>query len=161
MNLISTTEARWVATLAAILVFLTSANAFAARPVDYDKLTAQCIRTIDGPVTGTMDECTRASIKRSDAEMRRLMIGIEGILRERRRDEDGISKGALAMIEDIKRAQVHWRQERDALCRFRTQLIGPVEGIVCPLQQNIIRVKELRALWTEIRSIYRLAPATP
>lgn len=161
MSLIPNTETKGIATLVAILVFLPSANAFAAKPVDYDDLTAQCIRSIDGPATATLDECTQTSVERSDAEMQRLMTSIEGILRERRRDEDEVTDETSAMIKDIKRAQMHWRQERDALCRFRAQLIGPVEGIVCPLQQNVIRVKALRALWTEIRSIYRLAPAAP
>lgn len=159
MNLIPSSETKSVATLVAVLMLLPSANAFAAKPVDYDDLSAQCIRSSDGPATATLDECTQISVERSDAEMRRLMTSIEGILRERRRDEEGITHETSAMIEDIRRAQMHWRQERDALCRFRAQLIGPVEGIVCPLQQNIIRVKALRALWKEIRSIYRLAPA--
>lgn len=161
MNLIPSSETKWVATLVAILVLLPSENAFAAKPVDYDDLTTQCIRSIDGPATATLDECTQISVERSDVEMRRLMTSIEGILRERRRDEDGVTDETLAMIEDIKRAQMHWRQERDALCRFRAQLIGPVEGIVCPLQQNVIRLKALRALWAEIRSIYRPASAAP
>lgn len=159
MKLIPRNCTEWASTLAVALLLLPSTNAFAAKRVDYDALTTQCIRIIDGPVTGTLDECAQASVERSDAEMRRLMISIEGILREQRRDEEGIMDETLAMIEDIKRSQLHWRQERDAFCRFRRQLTGPVEGIVCPLRQNIIRVKELRALWSEIRSLYRLAPA--
>lgn len=113
-------------------------------------------------MTGTLYECTQASVERSDAEMRRLMISIEGILRERLRerlrDGDDITEETMAMIEDIKRPQAHWRQERDALCRFRGRLMGPVESIICPLQQNILRVKELRALWTETRRHNGLLP---
>lgn len=162
MHLIPRTGRTRIAILAAILALLPSSSAFAAKPVDYDDLTAECIRIIDGPVTGTLDECAQASVERSDAEMRRLMISIEGILRERLRerlrDGDDIAEATLAMIEDIKRAQAHWRQERDALCRFRGRLMGPVESIICPLQQNILRVEELRALWTETRRHNGLLP---